>query len=70
MIKNLGRDFSGTHEKFSLNKIQDIDYFPRLLKKVKLKKYLSKEIDLFIKNNHRRSFKLSVRHLYKEKNIL
>jgi hypothetical protein len=70
MINNRGRDFSGTHEKFSLSKTRDTNYFPILLKKIKLKKYLSKKIDIFIKNSHRRSFKLSVRHFYKEKSIL
>jgi GR25 family glycosyltransferase involved in LPS biosynthesis len=70
MINNRGRDFSGTHEKFSFSKIRNIKYFPKLLKKVNLNIYLSKKIDLFIKNSHRKSFKLAIKHFYENKSFL
>lgn len=70
MIKNRGRDFSGTHEKFSFSKITNIEYFPKLQKKIYLNKYLSKKIDLFIKKNNRRSFKLAIKHFYENRYFL
>jgi hypothetical protein len=67
MIYNDGKDFSGTHEGFSLNinKVK-INFSPKLLK---IKNYLelySKEIELFIKNSHRKSLRLLIKHFYKE----
>lgn len=67
MIENRGRDFSGTHEGFSLkdDKI-DINFFPKLLKKINPSKFSSKKVDLFIKNSHRKSLKLIIRHFFEE----
>jgi hypothetical protein len=67
MIENCGRDFSGTHERFSLSSHKiDINYFPKLLKTINPSKFSSKKIDLFIKNMHRKSLKLSIRHFFQE----
>ena len=67
MSKNCGRDSSGTHERFSLgNDKIDINYFPKLLKKVNLSKFSSKKIDLFIKKTNRKSLKLLIKHFFQE----
>ena len=71
MIENRGRDSSGTHERFSLSRDKiDINYFPKLLKKINPKKFSSKKIDLFIKNTHRKSLKLLIRHFFQERYFL
>ena len=67
MIENRGRDFSGTHERFSFKDYKtDINYFPKLLKKINSLKFSSKKIDFFIKNTHRKSLKLIIRHFLNE----
>lgn len=67
MIENHGRDSSGTHERLLIfnNKV-DINYFPKLLKKINPLEFSSKKIDLFIKNTHRKSIKLLLMHFFQE----
>jgi GR25 family glycosyltransferase involved in LPS biosynthesis len=71
MIENRGRDSSGTHERFSISSDKiDINYFPKLLKKINPSKFSSKKIDLFIKNKHRKSLKLLIMHFFQERYFL
>lgn len=67
MIKNDGRDFTGTHEKFSFKLNKDFDYNPYLgsLENILKRTAEKKDIYSFIKNSHRRSFKLSIRFFFR-----
>ncbi len=70
MIINNGRDSSGTHESFSIKRQNIKNFIPNMkIKKKDLdKKVLSNiEVDEYIKKNHRKSFKLSIRYLLKNK---
>ena len=72
MIKNDGRDFSGTHEKFSLKLQNRYSFNPYLgsLENILKRTVESKEIYSYIKNNHRRSFKLSIKFFVKHFKII
>ena len=67
MIKNNGRDFSGTHEKFSFNFRKIFSFNPYLgsLKSILKRTAESEEIYSFIKNSHRRSLKLSLKYIFR-----
>ena len=67
MIRNEGRDFSGTHEKFNFNFKKEYDFNPKLGSYRSLIKRIleHKEIYLYIRNNHRRSIKLSFNFFFK-----
>ena len=67
MIKNDGRDFSGTHEKFSFNFNKKFSFNPYLGSLTNIIKRTARRKDIysFIKNNHRRSFKLSFKYILK-----
>ena len=67
MIRNEGRDFSGTHEKFNLKFKKKYDFNPKLGSYRNLLKRIleNKEIYLYIKNYHRRSIKLSFRFFFR-----
>lgn len=70
MIVNNGRDSSGTHESFSIRRQNIKNFIPNMkIKKKDLeKKVLSNiEIDEYIKKNHRKSIKLSIRYMLKNK---
>ena len=66
MIINDGKDFSGTHEKFSFSRKKFNNFFPKKIDKI-LK---SQKIDDYIKNNHRRSIKISIIYFLKNFRIL
>ena len=73
MIRNDGRDASGTHEGYTFNLVKKkINFNPRLgsqkyiLKKTEQNSY----IDYFIKNSHRKSLKLSVKFFFQNFKII
>lgn len=72
MIKNDGRDFSGTHERFSLKFKENYNFNPKLgpLKYILKKTLENEKIDLFIKNSHRRSIRLSLRYFFQNLKII
>ena len=72
MIRNDGRDASGTHEKFSFKFKKKYNFNPNIEGKQSILKrtFNKEEIDYYIKNNHRRSIKLSIRYFLKEGKIL
>ena len=72
MIRNDGRDSSGTHEKFRLKFKSNYNFNPKLgsLKKILIKTLMNNKIDSHIKNSHRRSIKLSIRYFLKTGKIL
>ena len=61
MIKNDGRDFSGTHEKFHFIFKNKYNFNPKLgsYRSIKERILENDKINLYIKNSHRRSIKLS-----------
>ena len=67
MIKNDGRDFSGTHEKFNFKLKKKYNFNPPLgsLNSIMKRTVKSEDIFLYIKNSHRRSLKLSIRFFFK-----
>ena len=67
MIRNEGRDFSGTHEKFNFNFKKKYYFNPKLGSYRSLINRIleHKEIYLYIRNNHRRSIKLSFNFFFK-----
>lgn len=65
MVINDGKDFSGTHEKISFKK-ENNRFFPRNISKI----IRSEKIDKFIKNDHRRSIKISIIYFLKNLRIL
>lgn len=67
MIKNDGRDFSGTHEKFNFKIKHKYNFNPELNSYKNIsKRILENEIiDSYIRNSHRRSIKLSFRFFCK-----
>lgn len=67
MIRNDGRDFSGTHEKFSIKFKKRYDFNPKLgsLKDILSRTCENIKIDLYIKNYHRRSYRLSFKFFFK-----
>ena len=72
MIRNDGRDFTGTHEKFSFSKNKRYDFSPKIssTKNIFFRTLRSAQIDSYIKNKHRRSFKLLIRFFLENKRIL
>lgn len=72
MIKNDGRDFSGTHEKFNLKIKKNFDFNPKLGSlNYTLKQTLeNQELDFYIKNSHRRSVKLSIKYFMENSKII
>lgn len=64
MIKNDGRDFSGTHEKFNFKPTKSYNFKPKLgsLNYILKNTYKSRKLDTYIKKIHRRSFKLSIKY--------
>ena len=67
MIRNDGRDFSGTHEKFSFKFNKKYNFNPDLgsLKNILKRTVERKDIYSYIKNSHRRSFKLGIKFFIK-----
>ena len=67
MIKNDGRDFSGTHEKFNFKPTKSYNFKPKLgsLNYILKNTYKSRKLDTYIKKIHRRSFKLSIKYFWK-----
>ena len=61
MIKNDGRDFSGTHEKFYFKFKNGYNFNPKLgsYRNMTERMLENNKINLYIKNSHRRSIKLS-----------
>ena len=72
MIRNDGRDASGTHEKFSFKFKKKYNFNPKIggIKNILDRTIKNEEIDCYIKNNHRRSVKLSIRYFLEEGKIL
>lgn len=72
MIKNDGRDFSGTHEKFILKTKKKFNFKPKLgsLDYILKKTLDNKDIDFYIKNSHRRSVKLSIMYFLENFKII
>ena len=72
MIKNDGRDFSGTHEKFTLNTKKKFNFKPKLgsLDYILKKTLDNKDIDFYIKNSHRRSVKLGIKYFFENFKII
>ena len=67
MIKNDGRDFSGTHEKFYFKFNKKYSFYPKLDNyKNTFKRILENDqINFYIRDNHRRSIKLSLKFFFK-----
>jgi hypothetical protein len=67
MIKNDGRDFSGTHEKFSFKANKKFSFNPYLgsIKNIHKRVVERKDIYSYIKNTHRRSFKIGLKFFTK-----
>ena len=72
MIKNEGRDLSGTHEKFSFKINKRYDFNPNLGSLTNILKRTIGRDDIysFIKNSHRRSLKLSLKFFIKHLKII
>ena len=72
MIRNEGRDFSGTHEKFNFKTKKIFDFNPKLgpLNYILKQTLENKELDLYIKNSHRRSVKLSIKYFMENFKII
>tara|TARA_B100000787_G_scaffold139098_1_gene107971 strand:+ start:279 stop:1181 length:903 start_codon:yes stop_codon:yes gene_type:complete len=72
MIRNEGRDLSGTHEKFTFKIKKKYNFNPKLgqIDNILARTAKNNEIDSYIKNSHRRSIKLSIRYFLKEGKIL
>ena len=72
MIRNNGRDFSGTHEKFNFELKKRYDFNPKLglLKYILNKTIDDNDIHYYIKNSHRRSFKLFIKYFLKNLRII
>ena len=71
MVKNLGRDFSGTHENFSFRKENNFNFISNLNLKKSSNRILNRfDIDNYIKNSHRRSIRLALKYFIKNKKIL
>ena len=66
MIRNDGRDFSGTHEKFIFEIKKNYSFNPKLRdhKNILNRTLENDEIDFYIKNTHRRSIKLGIKFFY------
>ena len=67
MIKNDGRDFSGTHEKFNFKFKKEYNFNPKLgsSKNISRRVLKNKKINFYIRNSHRRSIKLSIKFFCK-----
>ena len=67
MVKNDGKDFSGTHEKFSFQFKRKYNFNPSLgsLPNILSRTVERKDIYSYIKNSHRRSFKLGLKFFIK-----
>ena len=67
MIKNDGRDFSGTHEKFYFKFKNEYNFNPKLgsYRNITDRMLENDEINLYIKNSHRRSIRLSFMFFFK-----
>ena len=72
MIKNDGRDFSGTHEKFNFKEKKKFDFKPKLgsLDYILKQTLENQELDYYIKNSHRRSIKLSIKYFMENLKII
>ena len=72
MIKNNGRDFSGTHEKFTFSFNKKYSFSPHLgsLKNILNRTVEKKDIYSFIKNSHRRSLRLSLKYIIRHFKII
>ena len=67
MIRNDGRDFSGTHEKFNFKFKKEYNFNPKLGSNKNMSKRMleNKEINFYIRNSHRKSIKLSLKFFCK-----
>ncbi len=67
MIKNDGRDLSGTHEKFNFKFKKQYNFNPKLgsIKNISRRMLENDEINFFIRNSHRRSIRLSLKFFCK-----
>ncbi|WP_440614692.1 hypothetical protein [Candidatus Pelagibacter sp. HIMB1748] len=67
MIKNDGRDFSGTHEKFYFKFNKKFNFNPKLDNYKNILKHIieNDQINFYIRDNHRRSIKLSLKFFFK-----
>ncbi len=67
MIKNDGRDFSGTHEKFYFKFNKKYNFYPKLdnYKNILKRTLENDQINFYIRDNHRRSIKLSLKFFFK-----
>lgn len=72
MIRNEGRDMSGTHESISFKKKNKYDFEPnfKIIKNISLETLSGKKINEYIKNTHRKSIKLSIRYFLENFSIL
>ena len=72
MIRNEGKDFSGTHEKINFKFKKKFNFDPNLGSKNEILKRTieSEEIYSYIKNSHRRSYKLSIKYFLKNLTII
>tara|TARA_B110000483_G_C17802660_1_gene391990 strand:- start:298 stop:516 length:219 start_codon:yes stop_codon:yes gene_type:complete len=67
MIKNDGRDFSGTHEKFNFKFKKEYNFNPKLgsSKNISRRMLENNKINFYIRDSHRRSIKLSLKFFCK-----
>ena len=72
MIRNEGKDLSGTHEKFNFKFQKKYNFNPNLgsINDILQRTIESEEIYSYIKNSHRRSYKLSFKYFIKNLTII
>ncbi len=72
MVQNEGRDFSGTHEKFNFKLKKKYYFNPNLgsINNILNRTIESEEIYSYIKNSHRRSYKLSIKFFLENLKII
>lgn len=72
MVKNEGKDLSGTHERISLKKGEKNNFYPKInsRKSVLNNLVISRKINDYIMTTHRKSYKLRLRYLIKHKKLI